>query len=150
MPQLNGQLAEWSGIAFGPIISVMVLPPDALVQSWREAGVDAPSLGPQRAIVDTGASQTFLDRSVVNFLRLRPHGRAPLSSTTTRKMGEFTELFPAEIRIFNETGDVMKKEVMAGVFSMSGPDITVLIGWDILQYCALTCDGPNRLFTLTF
>ena len=117
---------------------------------WRdmreELGMAFPPSARVSALVDTGATKTCITRALSEQLDLA-------SSGVNRIQGVYAP--------FQQTGDTVRlvhlRVVLPGVRAFEvqalevgelAPGVPVLLGWDVLGHCMLTCDGPGRAFTV--
>lgn len=123
--------------AAGPILRVQIHPPG----------------GPKRGglvVIDTGASMSAIDRGIARQLNL-PSPRAATFRAITETEGEHLSAvraaglcFPPDRRVFS----LEFIEVPALADRLEGFEICALLGWDFLQKCKLSCDGPAGSFSL--
>jgi hypothetical protein len=137
----------------GPLLTAV-----AMVSEPRRValqGLNQPIPQPQRirALVDTGASCTNIDPSVVTALGLVPTGTAQVLTPTTGNVPVTTDQYDIGLAIYAAT-------VQAPLMLPTVPVITAellqpqgfhaLIGRDILSQCVLVYNGSSGFFTLAF
>ena len=130
-----------------PTIDVEIGIPIILATAYGQSGQAIPSPHAGRALIDTGASGSAVDQSIIQALGLQPTGQCTLAtpSQTTGVASVYTIRisFPQAVSFG------------AGDLSVIGCDllsqgIVALIGRDVLSYCVLVFNGPAAMFTLTF
>jgi predicted aspartyl protease len=106
-----------------------------------------------QALVDTGASGTCIDPSVLNQLGLTPTGKTLVNTPTTGTQPASADTYDVSLTIYavenqppliQHTIPVIASELLAG------QGIHALIGRDILRGCLLMYDGANGLFSLAY
>jgi hypothetical protein len=122
-------------------------------EALRAAGQPIPNPVPIMGLVDTGASCTSIDPSVLSALNLTPTGsvlvHTPSTGTTPHDAEQFDIALvipatPGALPLGFGTIPVISSELLA----MGG--FHALIGRDILDRCLLVYDGAAKLFTLAF
>lgn len=103
------------------------------------------------AVLDTGASMSALDRSVAAELALESPGVADFLALAA---GEARHLAPqrrARVRIADDPRlwELDLVELPNLRHAVEGYEVLALLGWDFLDQCLLTCDGPTGMFSLT-
>jgi hypothetical protein len=103
-------------------------------------------------LIDTGASGTCIDPTVLNQLSLTPTGTTMVNTPTTGNQPAQAETFdissftiyagPDQAPFVIPTVAVMASELLAP------QGFHALIGRDILRHCLLNYDGANGLFSL--
>jgi hypothetical protein len=138
----------------GPLLSAFVgvsIPRrDALIT----AGQTVPDIVPIQALIDTGASATCLDLSVLKALSLTPTGSASIETPSTGGKPFIADQYdislivpPADLNqipLIVETLPV----VCVSIFDSFG--YHALIGRDILAKCVFVYNGSMKFFTLAY
>lgn len=133
----------------GAVLAVEVNLPQPLIEFLGEQGkaIPAPSAG--TALIDTGASMTCVDESVLATLGINPTG---LVSLGTAAGPVERPLFPARIAFPEPKLVVDLSRVVAvdlrGQTIDSSP-LIALVGRDILHHCQFMYDGSGGFFTLS-
>ena len=142
-------------MVLGPRISVDVLPP-LVVEKWAKgAGVELKQALNLEALIDTGASVTGIDESVLNQLGYPPIGVSSLStpSGTSQTYVYMVRLvipsqkdprFPANIP------RIIIDNVRAIAVKLGEQPYKVLLGRDILSNMIMVYNGPQALITLGY
>jgi len=103
------------------------------------------------AVLDTGASMSALDVSVAADLALESFGVADFHALAA---GEARHLAPTRrvrVRIADDSRlwELDLVELPNLRHAIEGYEVLALLGWDFLDQCLLTCDGPTGMFSLT-
>jgi hypothetical protein len=134
----------------GPFIEATVMASPQHVDQLKALHLPVPSPAIVRALVDTGASSCVLDSGIISRLGLIQTGKTLVHTSTTGQNYEERDLYDASIFI----GDSLQGFAMFTVgfvrSDLASEGFLAIIGWDILNRCILTCDGPSGTFTLTF
>jgi hypothetical protein len=132
-----------------PLIDVVIgvsQPRAAVLQS---SGQPVPPPVVARLLVDTGASHTCLDHSVITQLGLTPTGTVPMHTPSTGAIPEnFSQYDVSIILVHNVTNRMFAAvPVMGSNFAPQG--FQGLLGRDILKDCLLIYTGPDNAFMLS-
>ena len=136
----------------GPVLPIGVAVSHARREALAAAGQDAPPVISVRALVDTGASCTCVDPSVLQALQLPPTGSVAVHTPSTgaphqTQQYDVSIIIPgAGIHHLPLTLDAIP--VISADLSVQG--IHALIGRDVLQDCILIFNGTVGEFTLAF
>ncbi len=105
---------------------------------------------PIRVVIDTGASMSAIDADLGRRLNLPSPGVATWRAITDAERDHMSPLRSAGLRVVPDRRifplDLI--EVPALADRLEGFVIHVLLGWDFLQRCKLTIDGPAGSFSL--
>ena len=102
------------------------------------------------AILDTGASCSAIDRDVAAQLQLPSPGAATWLSVSPLEQRPMSPLRRGTVGLMG-TSHTRQLDFIeaAGVRDkVRGFAVLVLLGWDFLEKCRLTCDGPAGTFKL--
>lgn len=105
------------------------------------------------ALVDTGASGTCVDPSVLDQLSLSPTGQVQVNTPSTGAQPVVAYQYDVSLLIkTTETQQPLYRPAMPVLSSelIVRQGFHVLIGRDVLQHCLLTYDGRNGLFSLAY
>ena len=122
--------------AYGPLVRGRLLGPDGEATDGL-------------VLVDTGASMSAVDRDLARALRLPTHGAA-----TWRAIGGDPHAVAAlrrarlELQPDRRHWELDLIEVADLRSRIEGYTLVALLGWDFLDQCKLTIDGPSRTFHL--
>jgi hypothetical protein len=134
----------------GPFIDLTAMTPPKYVQQLRKAGRPVPSPATIRALIDTGASASALDVTIVSRLGLTVTGRTLVHGSTSGDDYEERDLYAVSLYLGSQPGEVAEYTVNAVATHLASEGFFALIGWDILSKCVLVCDGPAKAFTLQY
>lgn len=134
----------------GPVLSVEVHIPSALATLLGQQNQPPPPPVTGLALIDTGATNSCVDRKVIQSLGVSPIG---IIETGTAGGKVKQHLFPAKLNFpgegftaeFNATVGVDLSGQVA-----AGQNIIALIGRDLLTRWLLIYNGPAGLFTIAF
>ena len=123
------------------------------IRTLRAAHWPIPQAVDLRAIIDTGADVSALDRSVVQSLQLPVGGIIPanvpggsgLIFTSEHEAG-LTNLAPQG----SGQADLIVSDLLVLELDLASLGYQALIGRDILARCRFLYDGPHRQFTLEY
>ncbi|MEQ1567164.1 MAG: hypothetical protein ABMA64_16105 [Myxococcota bacterium] len=101
------------------------------------------------ALVDTGAGMSAVDRQLALDLGLPTH-RAAEWKAVTRDTPELAPLRVGALQIADDRRhwELELIEVPNLRHRISGYQLVALIGWDFLDQCKITIDGPGGVFAL--
>ncbi len=134
-------------------MSVTIIVSEARRKALEEAGQPVPSPQPIRALVDTGASCTCVDPSILQALSLSPTAEVPAHVASDRDEPEFLEQYDVGIAIPGARSHhhpLVHPTVPVLSSKLSIQGIQALIGRDILANCVLIYNGTTNFFTLAF
>jgi hypothetical protein len=137
----------------GPILTAVVTVSQARAAALRASGKSVPDAVPIQALVDTGASCTCVDPSVLSALMLSPTGSVRINTPSTGNRPQDADQYdvglgipgpPGALPFYLATVPVVAAELL------QPQQIHALIGRDILSACVLTYNGTMGWFTLAF
>lgn len=128
----------------GPIINVELSVPDDLAQYLTENNLPVPSPITGTGIIDTGASITAVDVSIIQQLNIQPVG---VSNVFTPQGSTQQELFPVRL-LFVGTPIIFNFSSVLGS-DLRKQGIFALIGRDVLSRCILVYNGPAGHFSFS-
>jgi len=149
MPYFTRQVDQNGALIVAAVISVSQARRNALVA----ASQPVPNSITIQGLIDTGASGTCVDPSVLTQLGLTPTGSTLVNSPTTGTQAVPADTYDVGLTIYaaqghppliHQTIPVVASELLA----VQG--FHALIGRDILRGCLLTYDGANGLFSLAY
>ena len=136
----------------GPILDASVGVSRPRATALKAAGQPVPKAIPIRALIDTGASCTCLDPSILEGLSLTPTGVVSVNSPTTGETPHQADQFDVALFIPPPNGLPLFIQAMPVVAShlLAMQGFHALLGRDILNNCLFAYNGEVGLFTLVF
>jgi hypothetical protein len=138
--------------AEGPILSALVAVSEARHAALKAAEQPIPAPVPIRALVDTGASCTCVDPSVLAALNLTPTGQAFLNTASSGQTPHSADVYDIAFAI--PTGDrvplFLRNVPVVATELLDAQGFHALVGRDILEHCVLIYNGDIGFFTLAF
>jgi len=136
----------------GPVLTAVVAVSQERNAALVAAGKPVPKPVPITALVDTGASATCVDPSVLAALSLTPTGIVSLSTPSTGETPHQAEQFDAALIIPAPQGSALVFRTIPVVASelLAAQGFHALIGRDILDQCIFFYNGSLKLFTLAY
>jgi hypothetical protein len=138
----------------GAFVYPMLLAPCYQVDALKVQGLPFP--GPQQidALIDTGASASVLDSSIIASFGLTLAGQTLIHTPSTGSQYELRNQYAASISLIDPSLDpsegiaVFTVAVIEAHLAAEG--FLGIIGRDILSHCILTYNGPSKTFCLEF
>lgn len=134
----------------GAILPVEVNIPKALLDLLTTKKQPTPKPVAGIALIDTGATKSCADHSVLSGLGIKPIG---LVNIGTAKGATRCQLFPARLN-FPSLRLIVDFSSMAGVDlqgqMIQGTPLIVLVGRDVLSRCLFIYCGSHGYYTLSF
>jgi Aspartyl protease len=136
----------------GLAVSAAVTVSNARRQALLDAGEPVPAAQQIVALLDTGASISAVDPSVLAALGLTATGKVEIHTPSTQGVPIHADTYDVCIGIFAvRDGDAHFISDPVQVFaSILGNGVQALIGTDILKRCILTYNGADDCFTLAW
>jgi hypothetical protein len=137
----------------GPTVQVAVMVSGARRKVLEESGDPIPE--PQRIIglIDTGASISGVDPSVLAALNLSPTGEAEIHTPSTKGNAVKADTYDVQIGIYaGRPGDLhfISDTIQVTATVMTGQSVQALIGTDILRSCIFIYNGADEFYTLAY
>ena len=137
----------------GPILEALVSISSARLAAIKRAGKQPPPPIPVRALLDTGASCTCIEPSILQALNLEPRGQT--SAFTPSSGAKPVACFQYDVGLVIPSGGVAFVThnllvIEAVADSLHPQGIQALIGRDILKHCLLNYNGVVDFFTLAY
>ena len=126
---------------------------NARQQALQDAGQDVPTPQLIRALIDTGASISGVDPTVLAALALSQTGEAEIHTPSTRGVAVTTPTYDVKIAILaGRAGDLhfISETIQVTATDLSQQGFQALIGTDILKSCILHYNGADEHFTLAY
>jgi Aspartyl protease len=138
----------------GPLLIASIGVSEAKASALTDAKQAIPSRVQINAMVDTGASGTCIDPSVLRSLNLTPTGKASVNTPTTggapevRDQYDVSLLIPGSLETHAPLYIPTLAVIEAELFVQQG--FHALIGRDVLEMCILIYNGPVGQFSLAY
>lgn len=137
------------------MLDVVVGVSSARHQALTQAGQPIPPVVLIRALIDTGASCTCLEPSVLQGLQLSPIGQVPTVTPSTGNTPHTSDQYDIALVIPSAASAIpfTKQNLLVLATqpnSLHPQGIQGLIGRDILEDCLLHYNGSLGLFTLAY
>jgi hypothetical protein len=139
--------------AQGPVVDAGIMVSSARQQALQDAGLEVPTAQIVRALIDTGASISGVDPSVLTALGLTPTGEAEIHTPSTGGVPVKTPTYDVRIAILaGRPGDLhfISETIQVTSTDLTAQGLQVLIGRDILKSCILHFNGSDSVFSLCY
>jgi len=135
-----------------PIILALLRVSQPRAAALTAAGQQIPPAQLMNALVDTGASCTCVDPTIIQALGLTPTGNTSIHTPSTGATPHFTDQYDASLRIYSTTTQPPLEIPLIPVIAsdLHAQGIDALIGRDVLRFCLLNYDGQSEFFTVAF
>jgi hypothetical protein len=136
----------------GPVLNAVVAVSTEPSAALTAAGQSAPKPVPIRALIDTGASSTCVDPSVLTALSLTPTGIVLVNTPSTGETPHQAEQFDVAWIIPAPVGPALIFRNIPVVASelLASQGFHALMGRDILDQCLFSYNGSTKQFTLAY
>lgn len=138
----------------GPLLNAVIHVSKERNSALTAAGQPIPNPVTIRALVDTGASTTCIDPSILKALSLTPTGNVKMVTPSTGKTPVDIDQYDVGIvipaAIANQIPFALQTIPVACTELVSSQGFHALIGRDILSHCLLNYNGSMGMFTLAF
>lgn len=147
-----------------PIVNASVSPLGAILElyvhvtvhklaSIAAANLPIPSPVLVRGLIDSGASGTCLDLTVIRQLGLQPTGSVPVHTASTAGAPQLRYQFDVALWLAPQPGAKphnIRLTIPVIEADLAGQGIELLIGRNVLDQCLFVYDGPSSRVTLAF
>lgn len=134
----------------GPVLPIEIHIPTALAAHYDKQNQTPPSPGTGLALIDTGATNSAVDKKIISSLSVKPVGVIDVGTASGIVQ---QETYPAKLSFPVEKIEVEFSR-MAGVDlggqTVDDQPIIALIGRDLLTRWVLIYNGPGGWFTIAF
>jgi len=135
----------------GPVMNIFVGVSQPRAIALRGAGHPIPPPALIRGLIDTGASCTSVDLTILNQLGIPISGTAPVHTPSTQaNQPHIANLYDVSIVLTHPLITRTFNAVPVTESQINHQGIQALIGRDILAWCLFSYDGSAGIFTLAF
>jgi len=136
----------------GPLLDAYVAVSQARLVALQVAKQPIPPAQKIRAIIDTGASCTCIDPSVLQALNLQPTGNILMNTASSGNMPHPTDVYDVGITIPGATAPplLFATVPVAKTQLLQQHGFHALIGRDILGTCVFHYNGPLQQITVSY
>lgn len=136
----------------GPIVDAFIAVSAAKRTALIQAKQPIPPQQVIRALIDTGASCTCIDPSVLTALNLTPTGSTLVNTPSTGNKPQPASTYDVSLTIPCGPQMAFSIDTLEVVESLlvAQQGFHVLIGRDVLKHCHFSYDGRFQLFTLAY
>jgi hypothetical protein len=138
----------------GPVLNAVATVSQPRMMALQKEGKPIPQSVQIRGLVDTGASCTCMDPSVLNSLQLTPTGPCKINTPSTGANPHTSFQYDIQLVIPGSSPThpplVLRSIPVASAELLVQQGFHALIGRDILRHCVLTYNGSTGLFILAY
>lgn len=136
----------------GPLFDAWVGVSQARQDALKSANQPIPPLEKVRALLDTGASCTCIDPSVLTALGISPTGTTQMNTPSTGDKPQDVNTYDVSIYIVGATPPPLslRTVAVAETLLLKQQGFHALIGRDILEAFVIHYNGPLKYITLSF
>jgi len=134
----------------GCSLDVYVGGSDPRRDALRVANLAIPPLIAARMIIDTGASCTAIQETILKSLGLTPTGTSQILTPSSKGAPITCATYDVLLSVYHEKHPLVLGTVAVIGSDFSGQGIDGLIGRDVLQECLMIYDGTAGTFSLAF
>jgi hypothetical protein len=140
----------------GPVLNVLIGVSEARAAALQAAGHQPPQPILIQALIDTGASCTCIEPSILTALQLSPIGQVPMVTPSTGNLPHQCDQYDVSLLIHGATLSAVPFYQSTLLVLAAMPDslrpqgIEGLIGRDVLEHCLLQYNGTIGYFTLAY
>ena len=135
----------------GPLLEFLCGVSQPRARALQRANLPIPAPVSIRGMVDTGASITVIDSSVLLALGVDSTGTTPVHTPSTSSGSpHIANLFDVSIALVHPTMTRAFSAVAVIEVPLAHQGIQALIGRDILSFCLMCYDGQAETFSLGF
>ena len=144
--------------ATGPLFDAFIRVSKARYDALQASSQPIPQFRQVRALLDTGASASCLDLSVVTALGLQPTGSTSIITPSTGNTPHTVDLYDVSILV---PAPILRAEgvtpplifntvAVAGCNLLQAQGFHALIGRDILAVCMFYYNGPGNMIIVSY
>jgi hypothetical protein len=145
MPFLNASIQE-----DGLIVTVGIALSTARAEVLKKAGGSPVPPIWVTALLDTGASCSVVDSSVVRSLNLVRAGTIEGHTPSSVNPFQTFDLYDVCLAFAKPQVKIMSMNLAVAEARLAGQGFLALIGRDVLQHCLLVYNGPLKSYSLSF
>jgi hypothetical protein len=135
----------------GPLLEIICGVSKPRAEALAKAGRPIPNPVPARALIDTGASITALDSTILKALGAVCKGTVPLHTPSTQSGSpHVANQFDVSLVLVHPLLTRTWRALPVIESALAHQGILALIGRDILGFCLMTYDGQAGTFSLGF
>jgi len=135
----------------GPVITVFVGVSHPRAVALQAAGQDIPASIEISALVDTGASCTFVDPAIVSALSITPTGSARVNTASSGATPHDTYQYDVALVIPAARQPLVIQTLPVVACELRpNQNFDALIGKDVLNQCLFIYNGAMGIFTLAY
>ncbi len=137
----------------GPLLNAVITPSAPLLNALQKNKQSVPAPIPCILLIDTGASTTCLDQTILSALQINPTGQTLIHTPSSGGDGHSCPMYDVGIFIPGQVAGsllhfVNPVPVVGTNFKIQG--IQGLLGRDVLKNACLFYNGTTNLYTLSF
>lgn len=136
----------------GPLFDAYIYISKARHEALEKAQKPTPTASKVRALLDTGASCTCVDPSVLQTLSIPSRGTSPMNTPSAGDKPQTVNLYDIGLGIQGHTAPALIFETVqvAGTELLKSQGFHVLIGRDILSRCVFHYNGPGNQIIVSY
>jgi hypothetical protein len=134
-----------------PVIEIFLAASAPRTAAMEESGLTPnPPIG-VKALIDTGASCSNVQKAILDRLGLEPVGEALVQTASTGGTPKQVAAYAVQLFLAGVSGGTFDADLrVLAADDLSGLGVEMLLGRDVLGRCLLFCNGPEERFTLAF
>lgn len=146
MPSVSAPFSQFPG----PIVELFVGITDARRNALTTAGAPIPNWISARLLIDSGASSTCLDPSIIQPLGLTPTGSVAAQTPSTNGVAHNVALYDVQLAMMHPVNVRFFDALAVAECHLKDQGIDGLLGRDVLEKCVLIVNGEAGHMTLCF
>jgi predicted aspartyl protease len=136
--------------ALGPIFEFYVGVTEARRAALVAAGQPVPSWVKARLLIDSGASSTCLDPSIIQPLGLTPTGSTSVQTPSTNGVPHQMMMYDVQLVVLHTLQSRFFDALAVMECGLASQGIDGLLGRDVLEKCVFIINGEEGSMTLCF
>ena len=134
-----------------PVLDLFLTQSAAEIEALEAVGHGGVQSLPVRALIDTGAGLTMIERSFVERLSLSPTGYVDVHTASTGQHPIHSPVYTIQLSIAGMANGVIAADLpVVSADDLGGLEVQILLGRNLLDRCLFFLNGPERRFTLAF